>query len=156
MSEIVNYSNIYADVKKKHEEFSKDAEGFVQKVTADSQYLVEINSARLTKMFSIFKELKVIDKIEKEYVGKFQLFKISKDGFGNWVEIFVSEEKIIFNTSNFETVANARSPFIMPFVIDDTDKFWHELSIELLDQIHSTIYERKRVAEEKITSALGG
>jgi hypothetical protein len=152
--ENIDYLRIQEDLKEKHNSFIDGATGFANKVSGDSLYVISSNTARLTKILSILQKLEVIDSISTKEMGHYKSLTISKSGFGRWVEVFISEEKIVVSIDP-ERGLGLTNPFRKSFTIENTDKWWHNFSIEFLDFIHATIYERQKIADQKIKTALG-
>jgi len=156
---LIDMPKIRANIKNKHVAFMSTYGDVVEKVRADHQLLLQTVFARLKFITQCFVEEGVVDRIEEvaEHGNTYHRSLIlHKEGFDNTIVLVTDGSVVVMKNSNniiadiymFTPKAKRWSK---PYK-DDFD--WAAFSNELLDQIHQSIYERRKASETKIFNDL--
>jgi len=105
---------------------------------------------------NVFVEEKIIDKVEEvPHTEPYKKLKLSRIGCDNHVLIVTDGSSAVVEGFNYLIVSGLQEPYRKVYFGIQADDFkWDILSVDVLDQIHSVIYERKEVVESKLKNAL--
>jgi len=124
---------------------------------ADNRLLTDLIATRLYHILICFRKEEIIDDIDQsdDYPKK---LTITKKGFDNYVNVITNGRKVRVEGYNIDS-DNFMSGHLLPgkdfYEVDDIEYDWENFSIELLDYIHVSIYDRKDALEATISGSLG-
>jgi len=113
-------------------------------------------STRVYHILLCFREEGIVDEIKNanSYPNKITL---KKNGFDNYVHVLTNGRTIRIEGYNFIN-DDFRSDIQLPgknyYSVNDMTYDWENFSMELLDYIHTSIYDRKDALEVKIKGVL--
>ena len=154
---ILDIPKIQKMIHNKHDEFVKEYGMEIDKVAADYWLFTGIITAKLNRILFVFKDEKVIDKIDISEEGVFKKLCLSKAGYNAFVNIITNGTVIILencqNTDVLEGMSFDRQ--IQRYNnVNDADFDWVKFSEQLLEYIHVVIYKRKKVFATKLDNIL--
>ena len=149
----VNVPEIHRLVSEKHIAFISDYGPEIEKAVADKRLLTDIIYSRLYRILLCFQEIGVIDDIKTsdKYPKEITL---SKKGFDNYVHVLTNGHMIRFegyayNLNDF--ASDIAYPAKTYRNVDEEGYDWTNFSVELLDYIHGSIYDRKSAVNVKMS-----
>ena len=164
---IINYQDILAFVKEKHNKFIGNFSSSIEKVLSDFSMEVDLTYARLSFVAKILKDAKVIsDYKEIEVMVEGTTFPRSIVLFIDYGtsciymlnygrNIFVYEGVAVENPGNLSFLVWSRNEQTKKFYNIFDDEFdWKEFSLYVVDVIHKSSYKRKEVVENAFNSIL--
>jgi len=152
----INIPKIQLEVRKRHGDFIGKYGSLIQKVVADNRLLTDLVASRLYHILLCFKEEHIVDDV-KQGDGYPRKIVITKNGFDNYVNIITNGKKVRvegYNIDNDNFMSGLQLPGQNFHGVDDVDYDWEKFSIELLDYIHASIYDRKDALEATISEVL--
>jgi len=152
---LINIVDIQKGIKKAHAVFMDNYGPQIEKVVADQRLMSEIIFARLYRILICFKEENIIDDYSIVREMPFKKLQLSKKGYNSYIYVSTNGSSIIlegygFSLSDFTsdvTILKKKFRNVQEGTYD-----WTQFSKELLDYIHSVIYERKEASETKINT----
>lgn len=151
---IMDIPAIQKEVSSRHQKFIKKYGGEIEKVFADHKLFVDIIVAKLHRIAIVLKEEGVINKVvinNNEPIAEIRLWK---DGMISYLNMSTNGRSILLKGYSYSTGFSGDIECLAKRYNDvDNENFdWVKFSCELVDYIHSTLYERKEVLETKISS----
>lgn len=146
---------IQKEVRAKQQKFSKAYGNEIDKVFADHKLATDIAVTKIHRIAIVLKEEGVIDQIiftsSNNPIAEITL---RKNNMLTYVVVLTNGNQIkvqgySYTTGDFE--GDIGSSPIRFNNVDGEDFDWVRFSIDLVDYIHSTLYERKEVVETKIS-----
>jgi len=140
-----------------HDEFVKEYGMEIDKVAADYWLFAGIILAKLNRILFVFKDEKVIDKIDVFEEGVFKKLCLSKAGYNAFVNIITNGNVIILENCQSVNILEGISFDRQTQRYNDVngaDFDWVRFSERLLDYIHVVIYKRKKVFATKLDNIL--
>ena len=156
---LINIVDIQREIRKAHTEFMNNFGPQVEKVVADQRLMSEIIFARLYRILICFKEEGIIDDYSIVQLVPFKKLQLSKMGYNSYVYVSTNGLSIIlegYGTTSSDFTSDVTMPKKEFRGVQNKDYDWTVFSKELLDYIHSIIYERKEAAETKINTMFEG
>jgi hypothetical protein len=152
----LNIPQIQKEIKEKHKDFISKLGPQIQKVVADNRLLTDLIATRLYHILLCFREEGIIDEIQQSQ-GYPRKLTLSKKGFDNYVYV-ITNGRIIrvegYNSVGDDFRSDVQLPGKNYHGVDHEVYNWENFSMELLDYIHSSIYDRKDALETKINGML--
>jgi len=153
MNNVLNIPEIQANIRSNHGKFIKKYGMQIEKVMADHRILVDIISARLHRVILCFKEEGVIDEI-RTHEGLLKTMTLLKNGCSSYIDLVTNGKVVVvksfISNESFDSDFSSGPEYF--YGVDKEDYDWVGFSIRLLDFIHSKVYERKDVLDEKVRS----
>lgn len=153
MQNILDVPKIQEEVRSKHSKFIKKYGKEIEKVFADHKFRVDVIIAKLHRIAVILKEEGVIDKIVINNVAPIAEMRLWKDGMITYLTICTNGRQILLNGYSYSTgfCSDFDTPSKRYSMVDSSDFDWVKFSNEMVEYIHSVLYERKEVLEAKIS-----
>ena len=157
--QIINIPEIQQEIRNKHKKFLDKFGSLPQKVAADHRLLADKILSKLFRIVVCFKEEKIIDNAKIVENGLLKKIYIKKDGYDNYIYIITNGISVALEGYNYSYNDFASDVNVLKKRFDninDEDYNWIDFSSQLLDHIHSVIYERQESAETHLESMLKG
>jgi len=150
---IMDIPRIQEEVRSKHQKFAKKYGKEIEKVFADHKLCADVVVAKIHRIAIVLKEEGVIDKIVINNVAPIAEIRLWKDGMITYLTICTNGHQILLKGYSYTTGlgSDIETPSKRYSSVDSLDFDWVSFSSELVDYIHSTLYERKEVLETKIS-----
>jgi len=156
-SEILNVPAIQKEIREKHNVFIKKYGSTIEKVMADHKLFTDIILAKLSCILAIFKQEAVIDAIQVTEQGPFKKITLTKNGYDTYVVIETNGVEIALQGYTY-TGDSVLSDFALVRVkirnVNSDNFDWVDFSSQLIDYIHSTIYEKQEVVQQRLKGML--
>lgn len=155
-NEFLNVPSIQKEIHVRHQAFIKKYGGAIEKVMADHKLFSDIVTAKLSRILLVFKQEAIIDDIKIVEQGPYKKITLSKNGYDTYVVIETNGIEIAFQGYAYTSDMISDLALLRHKVRDvNTDDFdWVRFSIQLVEYIHKTIYERKEVVEAMLDGIL--
>ena len=151
---MIDIQSIKADIRSAHELFLSSAGGGTSKITADYHVNLVRLTTKLTRVLQCFVEegiIDVVNPVNTEIDRSFNAIQIAKSGNDKSLILFTNGKDIVVTESGYLVKAKVKEPFRKVFSLVDIDKYdWGNFSDELLQMIHSHIYERSKAIDFQI------
>jgi len=163
-STILNIPEIEKIIGKKHNALLKTYGANIEQIAANDKLLVERIVAKISRILVCFKDKNIIDNISHEKDGTCRKIHLSKDGYDDAVAILTNGYRIILIANNpmaqtqcsgekYDIHLNEECVRLKNFYGADKDSFdWCKFSEVLVDFTHETVYNRIKVAKQKINN----
>jgi len=152
---ILDIPTIQQEIKTKHQKFTKKYGAEIEKVFADHRFSICYMVAKLSRIAEVLREEGVIDKIVVNNTQPITEIRLWKEGMVTYLNIYTNGRTILLKGYSYSTgFGDIESSSRRYSEVDSNDFDWVKFSGELVDYIHSTLYERKEVLETKISLML--
>lgn len=153
----LNIPAIQQYIEKTHKEFMNRYGQVVGKVQADHRLRTDIIYARLLPIMICLKESEAIDDFQTSQDGYNKSIKLSKNGYEAYINVVTNGVQIllegrVYSDNLLATDVLTSSKLFIDIYSNDFD--WEGFAKELLEYIHSSLYERKTVTEVQIEGML--
>lgn len=150
---IMDIPRIQEEVRSKHQKFAKKYGREIEKVFADHKLCVDVVVAKIHRIAIVLKEEGVIDKIVINNVAPVAEMRLWKDGMISYLNIYTNGRQIMLKGYAYTTGLGSDLEATPKRYtgVDRIDFDWVNFASELVDYIHTTLYERKEVLETKIS-----
>jgi len=154
----LNIPKIQEKIKIRHQKFIEALGPQTIKVAADNRLLTDLIATRTYHLLLCFREQGIIDDIQQSDLYPRKI-TISKKGFNNYVYILTNGHTIRiegYNCDGNDFRSDVQLLGKNYYEVDNTRFDWDKFAMELLDYVHSSIYDSKDALEVKINGVLGG
>lgn len=149
-------SKIFKLIESKHNKFINSLKNIPYEISDSDNYMVYDSIAKLSFLCKMMVDARIIDNYEYKVNGSFAIFRISKNGLINFIELISNGEYLIMSCgAEKNKIDNLFSEkYKIKINMKDSNGSWdlEGLSNSIVDFIHENIYRKSKCDNFKIKS----